>query len=85
MQIITEDKNLIVLSTMKANEAELPDDIFLRIHKSYLINLEKIDRFSSSKVEIGDFEIPLSRNKKKVLVEALKLLQNLKLTEQDTV
>ena len=85
VQIITEDKNLIVLSTMKSIEAKLPDDIFLRIHKSYLINLEKIDRFSSSKVEIGDFEIPLSRNKKKVLVEALKLLQNLKLTEQDTV
>ena len=76
VKIITEENTFLVLSTMKSFEAELPKEKFLRIHKSYLVNLAKIDRFSSTKVEVGDFEIPLSRNKKKQLSEALKLIQN---------
>ncbi|MCK5402028.1 MAG: response regulator transcription factor [Flavobacteriaceae bacterium] len=76
VKIVTEENKFLVLSTMKSFEAELPGDKFLRTHKSYLVNLAKIDRFSSTKIEVGDFEIPLSRNKKKDLTEALKLLQN---------
>jgi len=76
VQIITDENTYTVLSTMKSLETELPNDQFLRIHKSYTVNLAKIDRFSSSKVEVGKFEIPLSRNKKKYLAEALELDKN---------
>ena len=76
MQIITDENTFTVLSTMKSLETELPEDQFLRIHKSYTVNLAKIDRFSSTKVEVGKFEIPLSRNKKKYLAEALELDKN---------
>jgi len=76
VKIVTEENKLLVLSTMKSFEAELPDDIFLRIHKSYLVNLDKIDRFSSTKVEVDEYKMPISRNKKKLLVEALKILQS---------
>ena len=76
VQIITEENIFTVLSTMKSFETELPEDQFLRIHKSYTVNLAKIDRFSSTKVEVGEFEIPLSRNKKIYLAEALELIQN---------
>ena len=76
VKLVTEENSLLVLSTMKSFEAELPKEKFLRIHKSYLINLSKIDRFSSTKVEVGEYEMPLSRNKKKLLADALKSLQN---------
>jgi len=76
VQIITEGNTFTVLTTMKSLETELPEDQFLRIHKSYTVNLAKIDRFSSTKVEVGEFEIPLSRNKKKYLAEALELDKN---------
>ena len=66
-----EDASLIVLSTMKAFEKELPEGKFLRIHKSYIVNLDKIDRYNSKNVEVGTYEIPLSRNKKTQLVDAL--------------
>ena len=56
---------------MKTFEAILPEDRFLRIHKSYIVNLDKIDRFNSKNVEVGAYEIPLSRNKKTQLVDAL--------------
>lgn len=76
VKLVTNENTLLVLSTMKSFEAELPDDKFLRIHKSYIVNLAKIDRFSSTKVEVGDHEMSISRNKKLQLINALKLLEN---------
>lgn len=71
VKLVTEDTSLVVLSTMKAFEGELPEGKFLRIHKSYIVNLDKVDRFNSKNVEVGSYEIPLSRNKKSLLVDAL--------------
>jgi DNA-binding LytR/AlgR family response regulator len=61
---------------MKDFEKELSEEKFLRIHKSYIVTLDKIERFSSRTVEIGDSKIPLSRNQKSQLSDALKLLEN---------
>lgn len=71
VKLITEEDSLVVLSTMKSFEAELPQDKFLRIHKSYIINLDKVDNYNSKNIEIGADIIPLSRNKKHDLVQAL--------------
>ena len=71
VKVVTEENSLVVLSTMKSFEKELPEGKFLRIHKSYIVNLDKIDRFNSKNVEVGAYEIPLSRNKKTQLVDAL--------------
>lgn len=74
VKVVTKDQSYVVLSTMKAFEKELPEGRFLRIHKSYIVSLEKIDRFNSKNVEVGTIEIPLSRNKKTTLMEALSNL-----------
>lgn len=71
VKVVTEKNSLVVLSTMKSFEKELPEGKFLRIHKSYIVNLDKIDRFNSKNLEVGAYEIPLSRNKKTQLVDAL--------------
>ena len=71
IKLVTDEANIVILSTMKAFEKQLPADKFLRIHKSYIVNLDKIDRFNSKNVEVGSVEIPLSRNKKTQLVDAL--------------
>ncbi|HEX9825276.1 MAG TPA: LytTR family DNA-binding domain-containing protein [Flavobacteriaceae bacterium] len=76
IKLITEYDSFVILSTMKEFEKELSEEKFLRIHKSYIVNLDKIERFSSKTVEIGDSKIPLSRNQKTQLVEALRLLEN---------
>lgn len=74
VKVVTKDQSHVVLSTMKAFEKELPEGRFLRIHKSYIVSLEKIDRFNSKNVEVGTVKIPLSRNKKSTLMEALSNL-----------
>ena len=40
--IKTEDKNYTVHSTLKKIEEKLPDSLFLKIHRSYIINVDKI-------------------------------------------
>jgi DNA-binding LytR/AlgR family response regulator len=71
VKVVTEDSNVLVLSTMKAFIKKLPEKQFLRIHKSYIVNLNKIKQFSSGFVEIGGQQIPLSRHKKAEFEEAL--------------
>jgi len=65
-----------MLSSLKSFEQELPKDKFMRIHKSYIVNLEKIDTYDSKNVFIDSEKIPLSRNKKANLDSALTLKSN---------
>lgn len=74
IKIITDDESHLVLSTMKSFENELPEGKFVRIHKSYIVNVERIDKFNSKFAEIGSNKIPISRNKKEIITEAIKNL-----------
>jgi two-component system LytT family response regulator len=71
VKVVTEDDSNLVLSTMKSFENELSKDKFIRVHKSYIINIDKVERFNSKFAEIGITKIPLSRHKKEDLVKAL--------------
>ncbi len=71
VKLVTDEANIVILSTMKSFEQQLPEDKFLRIHKSYIVNLEKVVKFNSKYVEVGGRQIPLSRSKKTELAEAL--------------
>lgn len=71
VKFVTNTDSFVVLATMKSFEQELPDNSFLRIHKSYIVNLDRIERYNSREVEIDGEKIPLSRHKKTILAEAL--------------
>jgi len=65
IKIITLEKKYLVLSTMKAFMEKLPENQFLRIHKSFIINLNKVANYTSSTVNVEGANLPLSRNRKK--------------------
>ena len=71
IKIVSNSTSVMVLMTMKSLLEQLPEGKFMRVHKSYIVNLEKVDRFNGSQVEVGGQSIPLSRNKKILLEEAL--------------
>ena len=73
VKVDTDDSSNLVLSTMKSFETTLNREKFVRVHKSYIINIDKIERFNSKFAEIGNSKIPLSRNKKEDLAKALSL------------
>lgn len=74
VRLITHDKKYTVLSTMKAFDAKLPNDMFMRVHKSYIINLKKIERLEKNVAHIGDLRIPISRTYKESLKKRLTTL-----------
>ena len=73
VKVVTDDDNNLVLSTMKAFENELSNDKFMRVHKSYIINLDRVKSFNSRFAEIGVTKIPISRHKKDDLAEAMAM------------
>ena len=73
VKVVTEEDSNLVLSTMKSFEKDLSQDKFIRVHKSYIINIDKVESFNSRFAEIGITKIPLSRHKKEALVKALAI------------
>jgi two-component system, LytTR family, response regulator len=71
VKIVTEEDSHLVLSTMKSFEKNLATGKFIRVHKSFIINIDKVEKFNSKFAEIGSTKIPLSRNKKEQLLRAL--------------
>ena len=74
IHIKTEDKNYKVHSTLKKIEEKLPDSLFLKIHRSYIINLKKIIDIEDNSVLIKKDVIPVSRSKRPELMKRLDLL-----------
>lgn len=60
--IYTESSKLLVRSTMKRMVEVLPKGLFLRVHKSYFVNLEKIDKIDGNRIIVGQHAIPIARN-----------------------
>ena len=74
IRIKTDDKSHIVHSTLKKIEDKLPGDIFLKVHRSYIINLSKIIDIEDNSVLIKQDIIPVSRSNRSELMKRLNLL-----------
>lgn len=62
-----------ILSTMKAIESKLPGADFFRIHRSYIVRLDKIKSIDNNYVFILDKSLPVSRANKENLIKKLNL------------
>ena len=72
--IKTDLQNYTVHTTLKKIEDKLPKTIFLKIHRSYIININKIIDIQDSSVLIGKEIIPVSKNNRAELMKNLNLL-----------
>ena len=72
--IKTSGKNYTVHSTMKKIEEKLPENIFLKIHRSFIINVDKIIDIEDNSVLIEKDVIPVSRSNRPELMKRLNLL-----------
>lgn len=74
IKIKAEDKNYVVHSTLKKIEEKLPNHLFLKVHRSYIINTTKIVDIEDNSVLIKQDVIPVSRANRKELMQRLNLL-----------
>jgi DNA-binding LytR/AlgR family response regulator len=59
IKIVTTSKSYMVLFSLKAIEKFLPSDLFTRIHKSFIVSLEKVYSFDSDFVFLDGRELPI--------------------------
>jgi len=74
IHIKTEDKNYTVHSALKKIEEKLPTNLFVRIHRSYIININKIIDIEDNSVLIKKDIIPVSRSNRPELMKRINLL-----------
>jgi len=74
INIKTDQKNYTVHSTLKKIEDKLPNTLFLRVHRSYVINIKRIIDIEDNSVLIKREVIPVSRSKRQELMGRLNLL-----------
>ncbi|MHA6249349.1 LytR/AlgR family response regulator transcription factor [Pontibacter sp. CAU 1760] len=71
IRVKTETKEIISYQKISFLEEKLPADKFLRIHRSFIVALDKIQAFSASAVDLGNSEIPIGRFYKNDVLQVL--------------
>lgn len=72
VKYVTPDKTYIAHSTLKAVEDMISKENFLKVHRSYIVNLKKINQFTDNNLDINGASIPVSKSNKAGLVEKLR-------------
>lgn len=72
IRICTSQKTYIVSLTTSELEETLPDNQFLRIHKSFIVSLNKIHEYGKDTVTINDQKMPVGITYRQKLYERLK-------------
>ena len=70
---LSTNKIIVTRETISAIEAKLPTSKFLRIHRSYIVSITKIQSFTNEHITVNRLALSISRSYKK---EVLKLLEN---------
>ena len=61
IKIVTPNGNLVTKQSMNSVEAMLPENHFIRTHRSFIVSLPKIKSFTHEIIEIGKTQIPIGK------------------------
>jgi DNA-binding LytR/AlgR family response regulator len=59
--VTTESAKYTILTSLAACEKQLPPTLFRRVHRSYIVNISKIDRLNKTEIFINNQVIPMTR------------------------
>ena len=74
-RIHTLYKKIMTLQTFKELEQEIPANIISRVHKSFMISIDKNESIEREKIKIKDALIPISNSYKKEFFDLLERLK----------
>lgn len=61
LKVFTQNHSILTRQTISSIEAMLSENEFIRIHRSYIVSIRKIDSFTHETVEIGKKELPIGK------------------------
>jgi len=62
VKVVTKDRSIVSKQSISTIEESLPEDAFLRIHRSFIVSLGKIESFTLGLIQVGKYELPVSRS-----------------------
>ncbi len=68
------NKTYLLSYSLKFWQGVLPKESFFRCHKSYIVNIEAIDKISGNLIYIGEDRIPVGRTSKELLLKKINLI-----------
>ncbi len=68
VKIVTETERILILSTLTALASQLESSHFMRIHRSFVVNLEKVTHFNKQSLMVSDTKLPVGKTRRNNLV-----------------
>ncbi len=68
IKVVTVTDVIITNMSLKSFKSQLPEDIFIQTHKSYIVSKFKVDTIIENQVILGDFKVPISVRLKKIVL-----------------
>lgn len=61
IKVVTTTKNIVTKQAISSLEQMLPANNFIRIHRSFIVSINKIESFTNDTIDIGKHQLPISR------------------------
>lgn len=73
-RLVTKDQKFLLAVTLKALGAKLDDQRFLRVHRSYIINIHQLEEVGELYLRVAQEQIPISKSHRESLFKRLKTI-----------
>ena len=70
-KVVTNDKVIVTKQAISALEENMPKHLFIRTHRSFIVSLKRIESFTPDLIQIGKYEVPISRSYRHEVERAL--------------
>src|SRR6201987_3582582 len=71
VMLYTTSKKRMVYITIKSLEEQLPPDIFIKVHKSFIVNILKVKSIEGNMINIGESNITISQNLREAVIKKI--------------
>jgi len=72
VKVVTNDRIIVSKQSISTIEENLPEDAFLRIHRSFIVSLGKIESSTAGIIQVAKYELPVSRSYRHEVEKALR-------------
>jgi DNA-binding LytR/AlgR family response regulator len=73
-RIYANDKEYLLVMTLKEMDEKLPQNHFIRVHRSFIVNIARIDEIATTHIVIGKTAIPITKVLKDELMKRIQTI-----------
>ncbi|MEP6514298.1 MAG: LytTR family DNA-binding domain-containing protein [Parafilimonas sp.] len=73
IKVVTKEKTIVTKQSISSLEESLPANGFIRTHRSFIVSISKIESFTQDLIQMGKYELPISRSYRHEVKKILKV------------